>query len=252
VAHGSGAERACGVAWGYWHARVQHRVFCNGTGAAIRWLPTFPFSCRGAGSTTMCICSLRFEGGARGMLWASQVATGNENNLRLRAMERRRESSGGRRIRTICGLLRMGSRRLPLAALGPARHVREARKPHPVRASGRISGGVAQLYADLAEQIAARKAGRAPAPRRCWCRRGGRRCRGSVHFWVLESSLRNSAWVNLASSRWNANERLRRGGLKLWCVPRARVNERGQKKRKKASGWSRDRLVRWAGPIQAE
>src|SRR5712692_2420787 len=27
---------------------------------------------------------LRFEGGARGMLWASQVATGNENKLRLR------------------------------------------------------------------------------------------------------------------------------------------------------------------------
>ena len=27
---------------------------------------------------------LRFEGGARGMLWASQVAVGNENNLRLR------------------------------------------------------------------------------------------------------------------------------------------------------------------------
>src|SRR5262249_28200903 len=27
---------------------------------------------------------LRFEGGARGMLWASQVATGNGNNLRLR------------------------------------------------------------------------------------------------------------------------------------------------------------------------
>ena len=27
---------------------------------------------------------LRFEGGARGMLWCSQVATGNENALRLR------------------------------------------------------------------------------------------------------------------------------------------------------------------------
>jgi len=27
---------------------------------------------------------LRYEGGARGMLWASQVAVGNENNLRLR------------------------------------------------------------------------------------------------------------------------------------------------------------------------
>src|SRR6266852_6460152 len=27
---------------------------------------------------------LRFDGGARGMLWTSQVATGNENNLRLR------------------------------------------------------------------------------------------------------------------------------------------------------------------------
>ena len=27
---------------------------------------------------------LRFEEGARGLLWASQVATGNQNNLRLR------------------------------------------------------------------------------------------------------------------------------------------------------------------------
>ena len=27
---------------------------------------------------------LRFEGGARGMLWASQVAPGNENGLQLR------------------------------------------------------------------------------------------------------------------------------------------------------------------------
>ena len=28
-------------------------------------------------------CCLRFKGGARGMLWASQVAPGNENGLKL-------------------------------------------------------------------------------------------------------------------------------------------------------------------------
>ena len=31
-----------------------------------------------------CDLLLRYEGGARGMLWASQVAPGNENALRLR------------------------------------------------------------------------------------------------------------------------------------------------------------------------
>src|SRR5712692_9486269 len=31
LTHGSGAERACGLAWGYWNARIQPRVFCDRT-----------------------------------------------------------------------------------------------------------------------------------------------------------------------------------------------------------------------------
>src|SRR5213594_1926957 len=61
---------------------------------------------------------LRFEGGARGMLWASQVATGNENNLRLRVYGEKAGLEWGRKTRIICGLRRMASRRLRSAAPG--------------------------------------------------------------------------------------------------------------------------------------
>ena len=41
-------------------------------------------SCRAGGSTTMSKSCCASNGGARGMLWASQVAPGNENGLKLR------------------------------------------------------------------------------------------------------------------------------------------------------------------------
>ena len=44
---------------------------------------------------------LRFKGGARGSLWASQVAPGNENALRLRVYGEKAGLAGRRRIRTI-------------------------------------------------------------------------------------------------------------------------------------------------------
>lgn len=108
---------------------------------------------------------LRFEGGARGMLWSSQVAPGNENALRLRVYG---ENGGlawsqeepnalifspfGEPPRTI---MRAGHGALPIAA-----HATRVPAGHP---EGYLEG-FAQLYRDLAEQIAARLDGRAPDP----------------------------------------------------------------------------------------
>jgi predicted dehydrogenase len=106
---------------------------------------------------------LRFSGGAKGALWASQVATGNENNLRLRVygekagIEWRQEDPNelafmplGEPQRTI----RRGS-----AGTGPAAaHATRVPSGHP---EGYLEA-FAQLYADLAEQIIARKEGRRP------------------------------------------------------------------------------------------
>src|SRR6201981_3817778 len=106
---------------------------------------------------------LRFPGGAKGALWASQVATGNENNLRLRVygekagIEWRQEDPNelafmalGEPQRTI----RRGS-----AGTGPAAaHATRVPSGHP---EGYLEA-FAQLYADLAEQIIARKEGRRP------------------------------------------------------------------------------------------
>jgi len=106
---------------------------------------------------------LRFSGGAKGGLWASQVATGNENNLRLRVygekagIEWRQEDPNelafmplGEPQRTI----RRGS-----AGTGPAAaHATRVPSGHP---EGYLEA-FAQLYVDLAEQIIARKQGRRP------------------------------------------------------------------------------------------
>ena len=106
---------------------------------------------------------LRFPGGAKGALWASQVATGNENNLRLRVygekagIEWRQEEPNklifmplGEPQRTI----RRGS-----AGTGPAAaHATRVPSGHP---EGYLEA-FAQLYTDLAEQIVARKEGRRP------------------------------------------------------------------------------------------
>ena len=66
------------------HPRVPARRLrqpgCRSASCAPSSAPSSP----AAASTTTSQVMLRFAGGARGALWASQVAPGNENNLRLR------------------------------------------------------------------------------------------------------------------------------------------------------------------------
>jgi len=108
---------------------------------------------------------LRFAGGARGMLWSSQVAPGNENGLRLRVYGERAglewaQEQPNLLLHSPFGepprmLRRGGAGSLPVAG-----HATRIPAGHP---EGYLEA-FAQLYRDLAEQILARANGRAPDP----------------------------------------------------------------------------------------
>jgi predicted dehydrogenase len=108
---------------------------------------------------------LRLSTGARGMLWCSQVAAGNDNNLRIRLYG----EAGGLEWR------QEEPNRLLVTTLGePPRHLRRngAGVDESSRAASRLPPGhpegyleaFAQLYTDIAEQITARIQGREPDP----------------------------------------------------------------------------------------
>lgn len=142
---------------------------------------------------------LRYEKNVRGMLWASQVATGNDNHLGLRiygekaglawCQERANELTFtplGEPPRTIA---RNGAGSLPVAA-----HASRLPAGHP---EGYLEG-FAQLYKDLAEQIHARLENRAPDPAALLVP-GIREGVEGLRFItaVLASSQKNSAWTAL-------------------------------------------------------
>ena len=108
---------------------------------------------------------LRYAGGARGMLWASQVAPGHENGLRLRVYGERgglewfQEQPNALRFTPYGEPPRLITR--GGAGAGPAAaHATRIPSGHP---EGYLEG-FAQIYRDAAELIAARLAGREPDP----------------------------------------------------------------------------------------
>jgi predicted dehydrogenase len=142
---------------------------------------------------------LRFAGGARGALWASQVAPGNENNLRIRVygtkggLEWRQEQPNqlmwsplGQPMQTIA--------RATGAALASAARVSRIPAGHP---EGYLEA-FATLYAEIAQSIRA-------------ARRGGAKADNAVQFptvvdglqgvefieAVVASSKRGARWVRL-------------------------------------------------------
>ena len=142
---------------------------------------------------------MRYEGGVRGMLWASQVAPGNENNLRLRVygdkagIEWRQEDPNVLRFGPYGKPPQLITRGGP-AATASAKHASRIPSGHP---EGYLEA-FAQLYTDLAEQIAAREAKRTPAPTSLLVPTVEDGVAG-VQFIsaVLESSRQNAAWVHL-------------------------------------------------------
>ena len=108
---------------------------------------------------------LRFVGGARGVLWASQVAVGNENALRLRVYGEKAGLEWAQEDPNALLLTRFGEaprliRRASAGCTPAAVHASRIPGGHP---EGYLEA-FAQLYRDLADQIAARRTGRAADP----------------------------------------------------------------------------------------
>ena len=142
---------------------------------------------------------LRFAGGAKGMLWASQVATGNENNLRLRVYGDKAGLEWGQENPNYMKFTRYGKPSETISRLGAgatemAKHASRIPSGHP---EGYLEA-FAQLYTDLAEQISARKEGRAPS-QQVMLVPGVKEGVEGVEFiaGVLKSSKANSDWVKL-------------------------------------------------------
>jgi predicted dehydrogenase len=146
---------------------------------------------------------LRFEGGARGMLWASQVAPGNDNNLRLRVygeragLEWRQEEPNQLRLSPLGEPPRL-IRRAGAGADAVAAHASRIPAGHP---EGYLEA-FAQLYADLAEQIAAHRDGRAADPAALLVP-GIEAGIDGMRFIAaaLESSRRDAGWVALSATQ---------------------------------------------------
>lgn len=142
---------------------------------------------------------LRYEGGVRGMLWASQVAVGNENNLRLRVYGEKAGLDWSQENPNYLRFSRYGKPSETLTRMGPdatasAKHASRVPSGHP---EGYLEA-FAQLYTDIAEQISARNARRAPAKESLLVPTVEDGVAG-VQFisGVLESSRQNAAWVKL-------------------------------------------------------
>lgn len=106
---------------------------------------------------------LRFAGGARGMLWSSQVAVGQENGLRLRVYGTKASLEWAQEQPNALTFTPFGEpprliRRAGAGASTVAGYASRIPAGHP---EGYLEA-FAQLYRDLAEQITAHRQGRAP------------------------------------------------------------------------------------------
>jgi predicted dehydrogenase len=142
---------------------------------------------------------LRFSQRAKGSLWASQVAPGNENNLRLRVygekagLEWHQEEPNKLIFTPLgepCRIIRRGS-----AGTSPvAAHATRVPSGHP---EGYLEA-FAQLYSDLAEQITAKKGNRRPDPNSLLVPTVSDGVDGVKFIQaVLESARRGSAWTRV-------------------------------------------------------
>lgn len=140
---------------------------------------------------------LRYGNGARGMLWASQVAVGNENGLSLRiygskaGVEWHQEQPNHLRFAVHSKPPQLITRNGPGAgdAAGRASRVPSG---HP---EGYLEG-FAQIYTDLAEQISARIEDRAPDPAALLVPTVEDGAKGVKFIGAaVQSSRENGAWV---------------------------------------------------------
>jgi predicted dehydrogenase len=139
---------------------------------------------------------LRFAGGAKGMLWASQVAPGNENGLRLRVYGDKGGLTWAQEDPNYLHFAPLGEpprliRRGGAGANAAAARVTRTPAGHP---EGYLEG-FATIYGDAAELIWARIEGREPEANDLPTVADGVAGVAFIEA-VLESSRRDGAWVS--------------------------------------------------------
>jgi predicted dehydrogenase len=145
-----------------------------------------------------CHVLLRYTNGARGMLWSSQVAPGNENALRVRVYGSKAGLAFSQEHPNELWFTPLGGRPQLITRGGAgagAAAARATRIPagHP---EGYLEG-FAQLYRDVAEQIQARWEQRPPDPLACWVPTAEDGARGMKFIEaVVESSRADGRWVD--------------------------------------------------------
>lgn len=106
---------------------------------------------------------LRWPGGVRGQLWASQVAIGAANALRLRVIGSDAALDWSQETPDLLGYTRLGEAPQVLRRGGPGLSPAAARSTRlPAGHPEGYLEGFAQIYADAADLVAARRAGQAP------------------------------------------------------------------------------------------
>jgi predicted dehydrogenase len=145
-----------------------------------------------------CNILLRYAGGARGMLWASQVAPGNENALRIRiygdkaGLEWHQERPDFLHLFPFGEPPRVVRRSSPSAGASAARVSRI-----PAGAPEGYLEGFANIYGDCAELIRAKLEGREPDSEARLVPTVEDGARGVKFICAaVESSLRDGAWVD--------------------------------------------------------
>ena len=141
---------------------------------------------------------LRFAGGARGMLWASQVAPGNENALRLRVYGDKGGLEWAQEDPNYLWFTPFGEPKRLITRNGSGSGDAAARvsRVPPGHPEGYLEG-FANIYSEAAEAIIAHRAGNAPAADVMYPTvEDGLK---GVQFVAacVKSSARNAAWVPL-------------------------------------------------------
>ena len=142
---------------------------------------------------------LRFAEGAKGALWASQVATGNANNLRLRVYGEKAGLEWHQEEPNTLQFAKLGEAPETILRPGPggtspAAHASRIPAGHP---EGYLEA-FAQIYTDLAEQIYARREGRSPSLASLLVPNVEDGVEGMRFIAAtLESGRRNATWVDL-------------------------------------------------------
>ena len=142
---------------------------------------------------------MRYEGGARGVLWCSQVASGQENGLRIRVYGEKAGLEWHQENLNYLYLTPLGKPpyRISRGGAGAGEAAARVTRIPPGHPEGYLEG-FANIYAEAARAIIARREGRALDPMVSFP--GLKEGLEGVAFVdaCVRSSKRNAAWVKLA------------------------------------------------------